>query len=311
MGPDQDQELRGLFHNAPIPEVNMTSKVMNQLHAEQRKKERFVVKYKISLMVIAGMLLTASTGFAAMNYQALHNSKGEVVYEEKQWDDSLNKNNTKDDQRRSLKSHQYSEESLKEGTAGLFYIVSNNPNHELETGYKSLGIHEAAALQNELKGQSAKIFDQVLDYKFESATLHYKPIIWVHPLTAEKEHAIAEQLRKQAEQSHKDYAMMPIEISKDHWNMVSTYKKGKSQFFLNMMKSDDKTTLYTHEEQISKREKLVIDGVDMMYTEVEVGRTITWVHNVPNSNFTITYSISTGNDVSKEKLIQMVKLFLK
>ncbi|UFJ39297.1 DUF4367 domain-containing protein [Brevibacillus humidisoli] len=310
---DKDQDLKELFHNAQLPEVDLTGSVMRKLNANQNKKERFTVKNKVGLLVVAGVLLTVSSGFAMFKYGSLQNQQGEVVYEVKPSKELEQPQYQEEDLNRLAMSSQLADELLQDGSAAIFYIVPNNPNHQLETEVKSEVFTDASALRSKLKDESAAIMDSLKeDYKFTWARLTFDPVTEVNPLTPKEQAATAEKLRKQAEESNKEYAMMPVELSDDHWRILSTYKKGESEIQVFVSRSDEPTTIYAHDEWNWKSEKIDVNGVEMLYTEYEGGgKGIVWVHEIAGTEQHLQYNIQVGNDISKEGLIEIAKSYLK
>ncbi|MDN9012863.1 hypothetical protein [Brevibacillus laterosporus] len=184
MTSDKDQDLRKLFHNPRLPEVDLAGKVMGKLYAEQKQKERFFVKYKVSLLVGTAMLLTVSSAFAAVNYQTLTNKLGNVVYEQKTMEKGNYTPPSREEQVRSLKSVGFAKQLLKEGTAAIFYIVSDISDMKTYTRSKEMTFTDVSALRTKMKDQSVQIFDSLEGkYKFQRARVDFEPITSVNPLT--------------------------------------------------------------------------------------------------------------------------------
>ncbi|MET3291565.1 UNVERIFIED_CONTAM: hypothetical protein ABID98_004135 [Brevibacillus sp. OAP136] len=311
MRSDKDQDLRKLFHDQLHPEIDLAGKVMGKLYAEQKTKERFFVKYKVGLLVAAGMVLTVSSAFAAVNY-TLTNKLGNVVYEHKTLEEVNYTPPSKEEQLRSLKSHGFANDLLKEGTAAIFYIVSDIP--DMKTYTRSKGIHftDISALRAKMKDQSVKIFDSLEGkYKFTSAGVDFEPITNVNPPSPEEQAAIVKKLKKQAEESKKEYAMIPVELSKDHWRMFINYTSHGKQITVQMSRTSEKETILVHKDWDLKQEKLVVKGVDMLFTDFGTGKNIQWVYDVPNTTQTILYHIEASNPISKEELVKLAESYLK
>jgi hypothetical protein len=216
-----------------------------------------------------------------------------------------------DEQLRALKARDFANKVLKAGTAGVFYVVSNIPDMKTYTLDKPLTFTDVSALRTKMKGQSVKIFDSLPGkHNFEHATVFFTPITDVNPPTPKEQTAIAEKLRKQAEESKQEYAMLPVEMSKDHWRILSTYKKGGSAIQVAMSRTSGKETFLVHKEWGSKREKFVVKGVEMIYTDFGTGHNIQWIYDVPNSTHTIRYHIETGKQINKKDLIKIAESYL-
>lgn len=224
---NNDQDLRELFHNTPNFKTDLTSSVMHRLQSESKPKERFYVKYKVSLLVLAGMLLTVSSGFAAVKYHSLKNSHGEVVYQEKSISEAPAIANYSDKERKRISIANQAYDKLDKGTAMLIYVASHNPDHQLDMRFTPFIFQNAADLRKKVNNSDIKLLDKIEgDYTFEWAEAFMSPITDVKPLTSEEEADIAEKLRQKALASNTDYAMMPIEFADDFRHIRSFYKQG-------------------------------------------------------------------------------------
>lgn len=317
---DKDQDLRHLFHEDRLPDTDLSGKVMSRLYTEHKPKERFIMKRKVSALVLAGMLLAVSTAVAATNHYILKNKQGEIVVEERTLDKSSPEYHkpSLDEQIRSLKSAGLSDDLLKEGTAAVFYLASNNPEHKLNVEYRPVNFDDLTQLRERMADQPAKLLERIGgNYKFERATVFFFPTVIEKPMTPQEESKLAETLRKQAEESAKGYAMMPLETSPDHWRINGTYKQGEQEIRVSIARIPGKQTILVPEDADLNRESLQVQGVDMVYTEFSGGdagiggRNIQWVEDVPNSKHSVHYHIETGLQVSKEQLIKLAEAYLQ
>lgn len=313
---DKDQDLKALFHDPQLPDVDLTGEVMRKLHAEQNKKERFFVKYKVSILVAVGMLLTVSSGFAAMKYDFLKNKQGEVIYEVKPLKQSPPPTSSEEERQRLIKVRDLAEQLLPDGSAGLFYVVPHNPDKQTDTSYKPVMFNDAAALRAKLAGKQVKILDRLGEsFKFESAKVFFAPVNEVNRPTPEEKAATAEKLRKQAEESSKDYAMMPLELSDDFFHLRTVYKQGDDEVDVTIVKSNNGPfTAYIEEDIDFEQEKIKVKGVEMLYTvykdkDGKGGRkNITWINGSSGAEY--TYQIDEFCNMSKEDLIKIAESFL-
>ncbi|MGZ7443282.1 hypothetical protein [Paenibacillus sp. TH7-28] len=316
MTPDKDQDLKQLFRETQLPEVDLTPKVMSKLRAEKKTKARLLGKRRLVLLVMAGMLLAASTAFAASNYYYAFKSKhGDIIWEEKILDKSSPeyKKPSLDEQRRSLNSAGLSNDLLKDGEAAIFYVLENNPDHEIDIEWKRVPFHDLTELRSRMAGQPVKLIDRFEgDYQFSHATVSFYPALYENPLTDQEEAEIAEKLRKQAEESGKGYAMMPIEVSKKYWIMMSSYQRnGKTGILVTASKAPGKQTIWMPEEsKDNPRETLEVKGIKMLYTEFATGRNIQWVYDIPGSKEAVYYSIQTGLQMNKDQVIELAESYL-
>lgn len=186
MNMDRERDLKKLFDDPRIPDVDLTGKVMNTLYAQPKEKERFFVKYKVALTAFVGMMLMASTGYAAVQYHSLTNKDGEVVYETKSTKD-YGKTESKEEIERWEAYYELKEKVLKNGEAGLFYLVANNPNHETILGTQITKFQDLSQLRDKITDKYVKIADKVNgNYTFQTAHVMFKNAQEVNPPSSEE-----------------------------------------------------------------------------------------------------------------------------
>ncbi|QQZ62578.1 hypothetical protein JI735_08380 [Paenibacillus sonchi] len=309
---DKDQDLKELLRSPQFNETDLSGKVMKRLYAGQSGKERFLVKYKVSVMVIAGMLLTASSGFAAVQYQSLKNKQGEVTYQVKPA--KVAPVPQEEELQRWKISRDLGDKLLQEGSAAVFYVVAHNPNRQMDTRFKPVTFTDLSVLRSKLSGQPVVIADSLTgNYAFKSAKVSFKPVNMVNPPTAEEEAAMAEKLRKQAEASNQEYAMMPVELSNQLLHIETIYAQGKNEIAVTITKSKNEFTAYVDEKVDFTSEKVVVDGVEMIYTKYKGGNSMVWTAEIPGSTELYQYQIDdmSGQYLSKADMIEIAKLYLK
>lgn len=314
---NKDQDLRKLFCDPRIPDADLTGSVMTKLHAGQTKKERFFVKYKVSLLVLAGMLLTASTGFATVQYQSLKNKEGEIVYQVKPLKEAPHskQKRSEEDILRFRKIFELEDKLLKNGEAALIYVVPHNSKHKAELRFKPAIFQNLSQLRGKIADKSITIPERVNgDYKFKQATVLFKSVLDVNPPSAKEEAAIAEKLRKQAEESNKEYAIMPVEMSDQIFHISLEYKNGKDKIDVIIRSSgDNQPSMHYIDEKIDfKQQKIDVKGVEMLYTDYSSSHEIAWVYESPDKKQKHTYKIQANTDkVSKEDMIKIAEAYLK
>ncbi|WP_019122167.1 DUF4367 domain-containing protein [Brevibacillus massiliensis] len=104
---------------------------------------------------------------------------------------------------------------------------------------------------------------------------------------------------------------MPVELSKDHWRINSTYSKNGKEIRVSMSRTSGKETLIASKNEDFKRERIDVKGVEMLYTDFVTGKNIQWIYDVPGSTQTILYHIEAGNPISKEELIELAESYLQ
>lgn len=144
------------------------------------------MKYKVVLTACVGMMLMASTGYAAVQYHSLTNKDGKVVYETKSTKD-YEKTESKDEAARFKAFFELKEKVLKNGEAGLFYMVANNPNHQTDLGTKLTIFHDPSQLRDKITDKSIKIADNINgNYTFQKADVIFKNAQEVNPPSSEE-----------------------------------------------------------------------------------------------------------------------------
>lgn len=316
MNMDRERDMKKLFDDPRIPDVDLTGKVMRVLHAEQKEKERFFVKYKIGLTAFIGMMLMASTGYAAVQYHSLTNKDGEVVYETKSTRE-YGKTESKDEIERFKAFFELKEKVLTNGEAGLFYMVANNPNHQTDLGTKVTSFHNLSQLRDKITDKSIKIADKVNgNYTFQKADVLFKNVQEVNPPSPEEKAEMTKKLRKQAEESNKGYAMMPVEMTDEVSLLFVTYQNGedKIEVMINNLTGKSNPTSYIDEKVEFKQEKVHVKGVEMLQTEFGPSRAseLKWIYESPDKKQKYSYTVLVNtHKVSKETLMEIAESYLE
>ncbi|WP_339314810.1 hypothetical protein [Paenibacillus sp. FSL R10-2734] len=274
------------------------------------------MKYKVVLTACVGMMLMASTGYAAVQYHSLTNKDGEVVYETKSTKD-YEKTETKDEIERYKAFYELKDKVLKNGEAGLFYMVANNPNHETILGTKVTIFRDLSQLRDKITDKSIKIADKVNgNYTFQKADVIFKNAQEVNPPSSEEKKKMAEKLRKQAEESNQGYAMMPVEMTDQFFLLFATYQNGEDKIGVNITNLSGKSdpTMYIDENVEFKQEKVQVKGVEMLLTEFAPSQTheLKWVYESPDKKVKYAYTLRGDiNKVSKETLMKLAESYLE
>lgn len=316
MNMDKDRDLKKLFDDPRIPDADLTGKVMRSLHyTKPKEKETFFMKYKVIMTAFVGMMLMASTTYAAVQFHSLTNKDGEVVYETKSTQD-YGKIETKDEIERFRAFFELKDKVLKNGEAGLFYMVANNPNHQTDLGTKLTIFQNPSQLRDKITDKSIKIADKINgNYTFQTADVIFKNAYEVNPPSSEEIKKMAEVLRKQAEASKKGYAMMPVEMTDQFFIVNATYQNGEDKIGVMITNVTGKSTptMYIDEKGDFKQEKIQVKGVEMLHTEYARSEwhELKWVYESPDKKIKYVYSIDGDlNKVSKETLMKIAEGYL-
>ncbi|MBE9915820.1 DUF4367 domain-containing protein [Paenibacillus donghaensis] len=276
------------------------------------------MKYKVALTAVVGMMLMASTSYADVQYHSLKNKDGEVVYEVKSTKTQKSgKTESKDEIARFNAFFELKEKVLKNGEAGLFYMVANNPNHQTDLGTKLTSFQNLSQLRDKITDKSVKIADSVNgNYKFKQAQVLFKNAQEVNPPSPEEKKAMTEKLRKQAEKSKKGYAMMPVEMTDQYSNIWATYQNGENTIevtITNLIEKKNAISLIDEKVEF-KQEKVQVKGVEMLYTDWGRSKThdLTWVYESPDKKKRYVYNVQGNMDkTSKENLMKIAESYLE
>ncbi|SYX82400.1 DUF4367 domain-containing protein [Paenibacillus alvei] len=275
------------------------------------------MKYKVALTAVVGMMLTVSTSYAAVQYHSLKNKDGEVVYETKSTKTQQSgKTESEDERKRFNAFFELKEKVLKNGEAGLFYMVANNPDHQTNLGMKLAPFQNLSQLRDKITDKSVKIADSVNgNYKFKEAEVLFKNAQEVNPPSPEEKKAMAEKLRKQAEKSKKGYAMMPIKMTDQFSNIWVTYRNGEDTIQVTITNLNNKNGgMYIDEQSEFEQEKVQVKGVEMLHTEFGPAHAhdLTWVYESPDKKKRYAYNVHGNSDkISKESLMKIAESYLE
>lgn len=274
------------------------------------------MKYKVALTAVVGMMLMASTSYAAVQYHSLTNKDGEVVYWTKSTKEQPGQTASKDERKRYDAFFELKEKVLKNGEAGLFYVVANNKNHQTDLGTKLAPFQNLFQLRDKITDKSVKIADSVNgNYKFKEAQVLFKNAQEVNPPSPEEKKAMAEKLRKQAEKSKQGYAMMPVEMTDQFHSIWVTYQNGEDTIRVTITNLNKKNGgEYIDEQSEFKQEKVQVKGVEMLHTEFGPAHVheLTWVYESPDKKKRYVYNVQGKMDkISKESLMKIAESYLE
>ncbi|TVX89721.1 hypothetical protein FPZ44_18375 [Paenibacillus agilis] len=313
-------DLKKLFHDPHIPDIDLTEKVMKRIYAEheQQPKVGFMVRRKISLLIAVGLLVTASTAVAMVEYNSLKNKQGEVIYKTGPLKESNFKVPSKEESMRRGTSERLKQELLPKGSAAYFYIVPHNPNKELDLKFTPFVFTDVADLRANMKDKSVQVVESLNEkLNFRIAEVFYEPEVLSNPPTPKEKAAIADKLLKQAKEAKKDYAMLPLKFSDRLIHMSAKYSHRDKVIEVSIrkdVKKDDSIPATYWDEDIKvKQEVLTVDGVELLYIKFEQGgSSLTWVDETSDPVYQYVYEIhTTSGKTTKEELVEMAKLYMK
>lgn len=308
MSPNKSHEsIKDLFNDPRIPqEIDISRQVMEKI---KRDKERFFVKYKVSILVAIGLIASISSGYAAVQYYQLKDEKGEVIYQQKDISQTPGKPKVvKELDPETQKYHDKRSEinsNMEPGTAAAVYIAVHNPKKVVATLFKPFEFANVADLRK-------KVGDQILvpetlpgGYSFEDANLTFDI----------KREYDKEALYKKAEQEKKEYVIQPLEWTNELDTLYATYKSGKSYINLNISNYEDveDSTTYIITQDDQKKEVIKVGQIEVLYTEEarkdRVDKNIVWVMEYAGKKMQYEV-VATGDELTKGNISEFVNAMM-
>ena len=310
-------DLKSRFQRVEPVDTALHHRIMSQIYleVEPKPKERFFVKYKVSLLLTLGLLLTASTGFAAVKYHSLTNGNGDVLFQEKPMTHIVSERNEDDDKRIRLMNNIWVDQ-IKPSEAAIIYIVPNNPNQELYLKANSHIIKSFTTLQKMVKVPGQPLAKKIAgkgkeNYTFQKASVHMEHGMDLNKLSETEKQDIAAKLLLEAHASGKDYALMPVPFTDEFWLTTLTYASGKNEISLTILNSQDTGTVTASYQDSLKvtSHKIKINAQDVIQRKYGGGSSeFIWVYEDPKTNYAYHYMLrdAKGN-ISDEELLRMAK----
>lgn len=301
----QAQDLKKIFHNSDVPQIDVTNAVMSKLKENNMIKPKSF--FKVGTVVALGSVLLASSAFAASQFLTIDNKKGEVVYEEKRYERPADFD--KEKQLRKLKASHYGLQILKPGETGVAYVAGEGDVGELYT-VEGMGIElfNAADLRAKVKGSDATVLDNLLKkYKFTGGGISYK----LTSLSQDEKNKLIAELEPQARLSDEQYAVKEIAHTGKIWNATSNYDNGTVR--LTQMRTNEKITLNLDKETYDKykSEELQIGDHKVIYAEYDLERTMRFVTETNEEGYHIQHFLNVNKSkISKNEMISIAKLYL-
>ncbi|ATF16274.1 hypothetical protein A616_31260 [Brevibacillus brevis X23] len=305
MRPNKSHEnIKDLFNDPRIPqEIDISHQVMTKI---KREKERFFVKYKVSILVAIGLIASLTTGYAAVQYYQLKNEKGEVLYQEKdisQYEGKSKIVKELDPETDTLYNKRWEiEDSLEPGTAAALYIVANNPKKLVFT--VSTPFSYTALTDVQKKVGEGIVVPKTLPGGFTFLDAQLANDI--------KNQYDKEALYKQAEKEKKEFVMQPLEWTNELDYMYATYKDSEGSylnFSITNYEDVEGSTTYVVDLDNQKKEVIKVGKIEVLYTEEaredQVNKKIVWVTEASGKK--VQYEVSTdGDKLNKDTISQFV-----
>ncbi|MBW5469023.1 hypothetical protein GPJ61_14245 [Brevibacillus formosus] len=298
------ESIKKLFNDPRIPqEIDISHQVMTKI---KREKERFFVKYKVSILVAIGLIASISSGYAAVQYYQLKSPQGEVLYQEKdisQYEGKSKIVKEVDPETDALYNKRWEiEDSLEPGTAAALYIVANNPKKLVFTVSTPFSYTTLADVQK-------KVGEGIVVPKTLPGGFTFLDAQLANDI---KNQYDKEALYKQAEKEKKEFVMQPLEWMNELDYMYATYKDSAGSYLnFNITNYEDVegNTTYVVDLDNQKKEVIKVGKIEVLYTEEarkdQVSKRIVWVTEASGKK--LQYEISTdGDKLNKDTISEFV-----
>lgn len=299
-----EHELKPLFQKVEPSGTTLQDRIMSQIHKESAQKERFIVKHRVGVLLVAGLLLTASTGFAAMNYQSLFNDNGDVLLEEKPLTADPVHQRSQEEQLRMERMNEIWMNEIKPGEAALIYVVPNNPHHQFDIRSNPLRVENVEQLSHMVHVPGIPLSQELIGasrtYTFQKASVSMEYKQDVYELSDEKKEALVQELRLQAQTSGQDHALMPVPVTDQFWLSSMTYVSGQNEISLSIMNNKDNEPLIaSYDEDLNTTSrKININGQDVIARTYGGDVTeLMWVYQEPKTKYAYHYTIGVREGV--------------
>lgn len=323
---DSTNQLEKWLQSKSVPKVDVKEKVMGKIYAQKNQMEVVKVKKRIGLFVSVGLLVGATTVFAAVEAIQIKNEKGEVVYEVSPTpDQEALKQQLSPEQRKQLE--QMEDESKRTekllndildgvgpGKAVAIYIKPNIPKTG-ETVYLAKGVKsedvdvvstgfeftKLSDMQQKIGNKFTLPAELPGGFLFSAGDLRFEPGDNYDPA------AMAEEAKK----NNKEYVVKELQLTDKMEESVVFYRgsKGTIRAHINEIDKKELDGPPSVGGDFAHLEKVKIGDIEGVYSvmklpEGEKGQgshIISWINN----GATLTYSIwASPEKVTKEELIK-------
>ncbi|MGZ0050912.1 hypothetical protein [Brevibacillus gelatini] len=301
-----DRNLKELFEDERIPEVDLVKSVMDRIYLDKNGKEGFFMKYKVSIAIGLGIVLMGTTGLAAMNAYQLYNKEGKVIYQEKDIAESQAPIKNPDEEIQAFMGKMAEiEDNLPAGTAAALYIKDHNPKKRVVTVSKPFVFQDHAALQQKL-GDLVKVQPELLGgYKFRTASVDY---------LVNRDYK-KDELYALANMTDEEYVLKPLSFTDTISSIEITYKNGNDALILKVTPFEDvaDNTVYQADLDQTKKEKIIVKQTEALFSEHPnqdgTEKELRWVQKVNRTPFLFIVQTSAKN-LSKDSIIKVMESFL-
>ncbi|MGG0792584.1 DUF4367 domain-containing protein [Brevibacillus laterosporus] len=319
---DPSSKMKELLHSKKVPHVNVTEKVLDAIYAKQKQTEVVKVKKKIGFFLAVGLLVGASSVFAAVEVLQLKNDKGEVAYEvskvpnQQQMVENLTPKGLDWLDKKKKELERISDivnkvlQGVEEGKAVAIYTVpkfidesskmtyteGKHPNIDVVAKPYELTNHKN--LQEKLGKQLIMPSELAGGFGFQEAFVHFKP----------EQNYDAKAMKEEAEKNQKEYVVHEVKMSEVLDQTFVRYKSAKGEIVVNVMNKENrvKNGRITVGGEHDNAEKVKVGDNEAAYTtkkrpDGDMHKRISWIKN----GTSLGYSMWTfSQNITKEDLIK-------
>lgn len=322
---DPSNDMKELLHSKKVPRVDVTEKVLDAIYAKQNQTEVVKVKKRIGFFLIVGLVVGASSVFAAVEVLQLKNEKGNVVYEVSKTSDQqklspkqldvLNK--AMEESKRVSDIVNKVLQGVEQGKAVAIYTVPKIPDVPGELTYdngkqpnidvvsKPFDLTNQRDLQEKLGKQIVIPAELAGGFRFKEGSVLFKP---------EKNYDV-KAMKAEAEKNKKEYVVHEVKMSNVLDQTFVSYESTKGGVVVNVMNKEGlaEDGTITAGGNHDNAEKVMVGDNEAAYTtkkmpDGDMNKQISWIKNGTSLGYHVwTFS----KDITKEDLVKWQRTFRK
>lgn len=288
--------------NIQVPD-ELENKIYARMYQAIQRKQKAKRNFKIWL-VTASLVLTFSTGFAALNMYEIKNKTGAVNYQVEKsdwnWEQIKQYSGTNFD-----KTLGQIREDLPPGTAVAVYEATKNERNRVAvTIMKPFEFSDVSAFQDKIN-EYVKVPSELAEgYSFHQGFISYQ---------TEGGMQYVDELDRDAQQSKQSLAVRKLKLTDIVSEIKTVYKHSQDTIIFKTTNFGGNSDIANTTPYDSKVEQIKINDYDILYTLISdkdgsEQKKIEWVDKKPGSNANLLFTLSTNSkEVTKDQLLKMFK----
>ncbi|MGD8190480.1 hypothetical protein ACQCN2_10890 [Brevibacillus ginsengisoli] len=293
----QSDELRDLFQDTQLPEVDVKDRVLQKIYERANQKEVYPMKIKVSLITAAVLIFVATTAFAAIKVYEIKSNNSDFVVQVKETDQpSASHSNSYRDKINQAR------EALEPNTAAAVYVVSKeNPDKRISYITKPLISTDLKVIQQEAGNRFSYPSELVGGYTFKEGYVyhHYNDRQYNENVFYDE-----------AEKTKKDVIIKELTVDSKVESMRASYAGSKGEFSIMFHKLDGITSMSSNAGPNDKVEKVKIHNIDALYHEMQIpedNEVVKYLEMIKEDTH-VSVTIHTASpQITKDDLVEIAK----